>query len=114
MLAFRLYLAAVFAGVGVYTFIVGMDHGWNLIPVFFSDIAAMAWPGQFNLDFMTFLGLSGLWVAWRHHFTPGGLALGGLFFVGGIMVLAPYLLYASYQADGDMKRVMLGEKRAKS
>jgi hypothetical protein len=35
----------------------------------------MSWSGQFNLDFMTFLGLSAVWVAWRHQFTRGGVAL---------------------------------------
>ncbi|MGB9440562.1 MAG: hypothetical protein WCB15_21635, partial [Desulfobacterales bacterium] len=71
-------------------------------------------PGQFNFDFLCFLTLSGLWLAWRHHFSPGGLALGVLGLFGGIMVLAPYLLFVSYKANGDMKILFLGEVRANS
>ena len=112
MLAFRLLLTAVFVCLVVYTAIVGINHGWNLVPVFLGDMAAMTWAGQFNLDFMGFLMLSGLWLAWRHHFTPGGLALGVLGFFGGITVLAPYLFFASLRADGDMKVLLLGPARA--
>jgi len=96
------------------TGIVIFNHGWNLLPIFFGDMASLTWPGQFNLDFMCFLLLSGLWLAWRHHFSPGGvlLALAGVF--GGIMLLAPYLLLASYKAEGDIKVLLLGKSRANS
>lgn len=112
MTIFRIYLVIVIACLGTYTTIVGVNHGWNLLPIFFADIAAMTWPGQFNFDFMTFLALSGLWLAWRHHFSSGGLALGVFGFFGGMMVLASYLLYASYQAEGDVKVLLLGKARA--
>ena len=111
MTIFRIYLVVVIACLGIYTTIVGLNHGWNLLPIFFADMAAMAWPGQFNFDFMTFLALAGLWLAWRHRFSAGGLALGVLGFFGGMMVLAPYLLYASYQANGDVKLLLLGKAR---
>ena len=86
----------------------------NLLPIFFGDMVAMTWAGQFNFDFMCFLTLSGLWLTWRHHFSAGGLALGVLGFFGGIMVLAPYLLLASYKANGDIKILLLGKVRANS
>jgi hypothetical protein len=44
----------------------------------------------------------------------GGLVLGLLGVVGGTMLLAPYLLYASFQAKGDMKIILLGRTRAAS
>ena len=44
--------------------------------------------------------------------SPGGLALGVLGFVGGTMVLAPYLPYASFQARGDARELLLGRVRA--
>lgn len=110
--AFRIYLAIVVACLGAYTIMVGLNHGWNLLPVFFGDMAAMTWPGQFNVDFMGFLSLSALWLAWRHRFSPGGLALGVLGFFGGMMVLAPYLLFASLQAKDDVKVLLLGKARA--
>jgi len=112
MTPLRVFLAIVIVCLSTYTVMVGLDLGWNLIPIFYSNIAAMTWSGQFNLDFTTFLALSGLWLAWRHHFSAGGLALGVLGFFGGMMVLAPYLLYASYQANGDVKILLLGNLRA--
>jgi len=66
MAAFRAYLVVVLACLSGYTLVVGFNHGWNLLPIFFSNLADMTWSGQFNFDFMTFLGLSGIWVAWRH------------------------------------------------
>lgn len=112
MQTLRFYLIVVIACLGTYTMIVGINHGWNLLPIFFADIAAMKWPGQFNFDFMTFLSLSAIWVAWRHQFSVIGLALGIVAFFGGMMFLAPYLLYASIQVKGNVKLLLLGEARA--
>lgn len=114
MRAFRILLVIFFTCLITYTSSVGINHGWNLFPIFFGDMAAMTWAGQFNLDFMGFLTLSGLWLAWRHHFSPGGLVLGVLGFFGGMSVLAPYLLLASFKANGDMKEILLGNVRANS
>jgi len=110
---FRILLGIFIIGIIGYTGIVIFNHGWNLLPIFFGDLAAMTWPGQFNFDFMCFLTLSGLWLAWRHHFSLGGLALGVLGFFGGIMVLAPYLLFASYKANGDIKILLLQNSHRK-
>ncbi len=112
MLAFRIHLVAIFTVLVVYTVIVGNNHGWDLISVFFGDMKAMGWPGQFNLDFMGFLTLSALWVSWRHHFTPAGLALGLVALFGGISFLAPYLLIASFKANGDARELLVGKVRA--
>ena len=61
-------------------------------------MAAMGWPGQFNLDFM-FLHLpSALWVAWRHRFSIRGLLLGVLTISGGSGILTAYLLVVIGQA----------------
>lgn len=111
MMAFRVYLALIILSLGVYTLIVGLNHGWNLLPIFFGDMAAMTWPGQFNSDFLSFLLLSGLWLAWRHQFSVGGISLGLLAVFGGMMVIAPYLLYASFMADGDVRILLLGKAR---
>lgn len=113
MRAFRIYLVLVIACLGTYTLLVGSEHGWNLLPVFFGDLAALTWPGQFNADFTTFLSLSALWLAWRHQFSPGGLVLGLAGFFGGMMVLAPYLLWASREANGDVAALLLGPTRAR-
>jgi hypothetical protein len=58
--------------------------------------------------------LSGLWLAWRHQFSPAGLALGVLGFFGGAPVLTAYLFFASLQANGDVKELFLGSARARS
>ena len=112
MKAFRVLLVLMILGVASYTTVVVINHGWNLFPVFFGDMAALTWPGQFNSDFTCFLFLSGLWLAWRHHFSLGGVLLGVLGFFGGIMVLAPYLLIASFKTNGDIKELFLGKSRA--
>jgi hypothetical protein len=112
MTGFRLLLATLLTAVVVYTLFVIPDHGINLFPAFFGDIMKMGWPGQFNVDFMGFLVLSGFWLAWRHQFSPAGLALGVLGFFGGIPVLTTYLLIASSKTGGDVAALLLGPERA--
>ena len=112
MLAFRVLLASIVGIVLVYTGLVGATQGWNFMAVFFQDIIAMSWPGQFNLDFSCLLILSGLWLAWRHQFSALGAALGVLALVGGSPLLCTYLLIASIRAKGDMKVLLLGKARA--
>ena len=114
MNGFRVLLVAIFTIVVAYTVVVIARHGLNLLPVFFGDIGRMEWPGQFNLDFLGFLTLSGFWLAWRHHFTPGGLALGLLGLFGGVPVLTAYLIWASLQVDGDVAALLLGPGRTKA
>ena len=112
MTLFRLFLAAVIAIVGAYTSVTIANHGMGLYPIFFGDIAEMAWPGQFNLDFLGFLLMSGLWVAWRHAFSAGGLILGIAAFNLGAPFLAAYLLIESVRHKGDSAAILLGKARA--
>jgi hypothetical protein len=109
---FRTYLAAWIVGIIAYTSVTIANHGLDLLPVFFGDMAKMAWPGQFNLDFFSFLCLGGLWLALRHHFSLGGIALGLFIFAGGMPFLASYLIYHSSRSGGDMKVLLLGEARS--
>ncbi len=108
MFPFRLLLMVMLAGIVIYTAIVGMNHGWNLVPIFFGDMAAMNWPGQFNFDFMCFLILSATWVAWRNQFSPAGLGLSVLALFGGMLFLSIYLLYLTASAN-DIHDVFRGE-----
>jgi hypothetical protein len=110
--AFRILLIVLWATIVGYTAVVIANHGIGLLNVFFGDMAAMGWPGQFNLDFMSLLTLSGLWVAWRHRFSSAGMALGALAFFGGGLFLTTYLFIVSVQAGGDMREVLLGKARA--
>ena len=108
MTALRIFLGAIFLVVTGYTMGVSANHGLNLFPVFFGDMASMGWPGQFNLDFMCMLMLSGLWVAWRQRFSSGGLALGVLAFLLGAPFLSAYLLVVSLQVKGDVQALLMG------
>ena len=110
MTALRIVLVAIFATILIYTVQVIAAEGWNLMPVFFGDIAAMRWPGQFNLDFLCMLTLSALWLAWRHGFTATAwlIGLAGLF--GGAFFLSGYLLVASRRAR-DPIALLLGPVR---
>jgi len=112
MTLFRIFLVTIIAAVGVYTAIVIAHHGMGLYPIFFGDIAAMSWPGQFNLDFLCFLIMSGVWVAWRHAFSVGGLVLGFAAFNLGAPFLAAYLLIESVRNKGDSAAILLGKARA--
>lgn len=114
MTGFRILLAALSTAVIVYTVIVVSNHGLGLFPIFFGDIAQMAWPGQFNLDFLTFLILTGVWLAWRHEFSPAGICLGLVAPLGGMPYLAAYLFIHSYRTKGDMTALLVGESRAQS
>ncbi|MBI1392318.1 MAG: hypothetical protein GC152_06195 [Alphaproteobacteria bacterium] len=112
MFAFRTFLVTFLIVLVGYTSVVIGNHGAGLVPIFFGDMAKMAWPGQFNLDFFGFLCLSGLWTAWRNEFSPVGVILGLVAVTGGMLFLTIYLLVLSFQARGDMAEVLLGRKRA--
>ncbi|MFM2301457.1 MAG: hypothetical protein RLZZ84_1193 [Pseudomonadota bacterium] len=113
MTLFRIYLVLTAILIISYTAATVANHGLNLLPVFFGDMAQMSWPGQFNADFFSFLMLGGLWLAWRHHFTLVGIAFGLFIFAGGMPFLASYLLFHSVRARGDIKMLLLGEVRAR-
>jgi hypothetical protein len=112
MTGFRLLLAILWAVMMVYTVITITHYGWDFIPVYFGDLAGMTWRGQFNIDFGSFLILSALWVMWRHHFSVGGIVLGMMAPIGGAVFLTTYLMIASFQVNGDVKALLLGERRA--
>ena len=108
---FRALLVAIILIVGVYTSITISSHGIGLYAVFFGDMAEMTWRGQFNLDFLCFLILSGVWIAWRHAFSASGLLLGFAAFNLGAPFLAGYLLIESYRTNGDVAALLLGRSR---
>ena len=114
MTLFRVLLVTIISVVGVYTAIVIANHGMGLYAVFFGDMADMTWRGQFNLDFLCFLIMSGVWVAWRHEFSAAGLALGFAAFNLGAPFLAAYLLVETYRTKGDSAAILLGSIRAEN
>lgn len=112
MVLFRLFLVTCLLVIIPYTAVTIANHGLDLLPVFFGDMVAMGWPGQFNLDFFCFLLLSGLWVSWRGGFKPADLALGVAAVFGGMPFLAIYLLILLARHKGDLRPVLLGAGRA--
>jgi hypothetical protein len=107
MLILRTVLVVHLAVLTGYTIVVIQNHGMNLLPVFFGDMAAMAWPGQFNLDFLGFLILSAIWTAWRNGFSALGLVLAVIAFFGGMAFLSIYLLILSLDTDS-IRDILLG------
>lgn len=112
MILFRLLLIAIVAAVGIYTVPVVGAHGIDFVTPFFADIARMGWPGQFNMDFWSFLILGSAWLMWRHHFSLLGLLFGLVIFVGGAPFLCSYLLVILAKDKPDMAELLLGKARA--
>lgn len=108
MFQFRLLLIAITAAIAVFTVAAVANDGWNLVPHFFGPIFAFTWQGQFNVDFTTYLILSGVWTAWRGEFTGSSIALGVLAPPLGILFFAPYLIYLTRRSKGDPKKLLLG------
>ncbi len=82
-----------------------MTKGINWLAVLFGDLLPLDWRSQFNTDFLNHLLLL---VSWREGFTKKGFVFGfqGIF-LGGMFGF-PYLLAASYEAQGDPQVVLLG------
>ena len=106
--AFLVLLYLVFAG---YTIAVMAEHGVNFLPAFLGQLAALTWSGQINLDLLIYLLTGAGWIAWRHEFSPGGIALAVLA-LSGSLTFVPYLLIASVRAEGDVRTMLLGRERA--
>lgn len=111
MTLLRIFLGAFLLTLVAYTIIVISNHGMQLFPAFFGAIFAMNWFGQFNLDFMGFLILSAIWVAWRNQFSAAGLGLSVLALFGGMTFLPVYLLYLMATTNGCIGTVLLGHER---
>ncbi len=107
--ALRIYLGLQWLVIVAYTAVVVQQHGMNLLPVFFGDMAAFTWPGQFNLDFFCLLTLSALWVNWRHGFSAAGWLLALLALFGGILFLSSYLLLASRRTNS-VAQLLIGPR----
>ena len=108
MTGFRYVLIAMTMLILVFTMAAVANSGINLITPFLSPILAFSWQGQFNIDFICYLVLSGIWMAWRGGFTGGSIALGILTPSLGILFFAPYLLYLVSKSNGDPRRLLLG------
>ena len=100
-------LAGLLLGISGYTVVIS-QHGMNLFPAFFGGIGRMDWPGQFDLDFLAMLTLSGLWTAWREGFGLRGAVMGLLAFNLGTPFLCIYLLILARRHGGDLRAMLVG------
>lgn len=92
-----------------YTFAAVRLEGWTLFQVLTTNIAALNWNGQFNLDFSCYLTLSGIWIMWRSRFSLPSMGIAVVAMVIGIMAFAPYLVYLLLREKGDLRKVLMGE-----
>jgi hypothetical protein len=97
-------------GLIIYTYYAFQIEGANLLSVFIKNISELNWSGQFNLDFLCYLTLSGIWIMWRNNFTYKSIFLGLVAMILGIVFFAPYLLYQIFKENGDMKNVFVGDR----
>ena len=110
----RNLIIVLFGALTIYTLFSVSIEGPNFIPGFVSDLISLSWKGQVNLDLITFTTLSGLWVAWRHNFSGGGILMGVAVLVGAMMVFAPYLLYVISKSKGDFTVLLMGQRVVES
>lgn len=101
-------LALQTVAIFVYTALSVRNEGWDLFTIFVNNLTSLTWNGQFNLDFSSYLLLSGLWILWRNKFSPASLLIGGVATILGILFFAPYLLYLLYIENGDLRKVLVG------
>lgn len=112
MKLFRLFLVCSVVVILAYTSVTISRHGMGLLPIFFGDMASMTWPGQFNLDFFSFLLLAAIWIAWRHQFNASGILMAVVTPFAGMPFVATYLLVQSFKANGRADVLLLGQDRA--
>lgn len=94
----------------VYTAFAIKSEGWTLFNIFCNNITALNWNGQFNLDFSCYLTLSGIWIMWRNKFSASSIIFAVIATIIGIILFAPYLLYLLTRENGDLKKVLLGDR----
>jgi len=108
MTLLRLFLG--FSTILIYTVTVfaSVNHGINWPSVAVNDLISLNWRSQFDTDFLGYLFLGATWIYWREGGATKGFIFGFLsVFLGG-MFSFPYLLMTTYQAKGDLKKILLG------
>ena len=111
MTILRVFLLVSTAAIYLLTYFAAVGHGPNWPAVAVTDILALDWRSQFDVDFVIHLLLLATWISWREGFTPKGHVYGFLSIVMGGMFSFPYLIYATYVAEGDPARVLLGGRQ---
>jgi hypothetical protein len=108
---FKTLLIVQTIGLLTYTFFAFQTEGADLFGVIATNVFSLNWSGQFNLDFMCYLTLSGIWIMWRNKFSNKSVLLGIIAMVLGIVLFAPYILWLTNQEKGDIKRILIGDRK---
>lgn len=108
MTLLRTYLFAATLCIFALTIYVAIAMGLNWPVVYFGDLLNIDWRSQFDSDLLIYLSLFTIWVSWREGFTPKGFIFGFLSIFWGGMFGCPYVLLATYQAQGDPRLLLLG------
>lgn len=107
---FKTLLAVQTVVLSAYTFIAYQTEGADLFSVFIANIKSLTWSGQFNLDFLCYLTLSGLWIMWRSKFSGNSILVGVTAMILGIVFFAPFLLWLLHKENRDLKRILIGDR----
>lgn len=107
---FKTLLIVQTIGLLMYTFLAFQTEGADLFSVYINNLLSMNWSGQFNLDFLCYLTLSGIWIMWRNKFAGKSIVLGIVAMVLGIVMFAPYLLWLTNKENGNIKKVLIGDR----
>lgn len=94
-----------------YTIAVFYFHGADFISVFSTNVLALNWSGQFNLDFSAYLVLSACWILWRNKFSGRSIIISLMALVFGALVFLPYLLYLVNLENGNLTKVLVGDRQ---
>lgn len=109
-LIFKSVLWVQTIGLLAYTVVAINNDGINFLAKAQKFVTSMTWMGQFALDFQCYLILSALWIAWRGRFTVKAITIAVIAMILGIIVFAPYLLFLLSKENGDLKRVLIGDR----
>jgi hypothetical protein len=113
MTLLRIFLIAATLLIFSVSIYVIVTMGINYPAVYFSDILKLDWRTQFNTDLLIALCLFCIWLVWREGLTAKGFLFGFLFMNLGFMFGCPYLLFATYKANGDLNALLLGVNAGK-
>tara|TARA_R110002167_G_scaffold108657_1_gene277357 strand:+ start:4664 stop:5002 length:339 start_codon:yes stop_codon:yes gene_type:complete len=104
----RTFLLVSTVAIYIITVIASLSQGLNWPAVAVEDVLALGWRSQFDIDFVIHLFLLATWVVWREAAGTKAYIFGFLSIVMGGMFSFPYILFATYKAGGDPKKLLLG------
>lgn len=108
MNVFRIVLLALWAVVMYVSVRAVQEMGMQAGEIFVGDFAH-PWRAQFNTDFSAHLLLMALWVIYREPKLWVGIPCAILSVMGGGAFSFAYILVATFRADGDVRKLLLGK-----